>query len=423
MNKLIKINITIRFSKLFALIYLMLCISFVFAKPWRRHTIDSPNVDEGKLGADGVRLADFNSDGFLDITTGWEQGGAIVVYQNPRPQLVKLAWPSVTVGRVVSPEDAVFIDLNSDGNLDVVSSCEGKAKAMYVHWAPVDKDQYLKAEAWKTEIIKEVQGNMWMFAEPAQIDGRGGVDLFISSKGNNASIGWLTRNVTEVNGFVSSSYNYVKLRNAGWVMTLKAIDMDKDGDMDLLFSDRKGESRGVGWLENPSGNKAYLPAEWKEHMIGGVQYEVMFLDVGDINKNQNMDIICATRNMMMLQFEKKSKTWKANSIPNPNNVNNGKSVAIGDIDGDGNFDLVHTSNTGGNRKVSGVMWMKYSKSTWSAYDISGSLGVKFDIVELIDLDDDGDLDVVTCEENDNLGVFWYENPLYDSDKIHRITSD
>ena len=123
-----------------------------------------------------------------------------------------------------------------------------------------------------------------------------------------------------------------------------------------------------------------------------------------------MDIICAPRNMMMLQFEKKSKTWKANSIPNPNNVNNGKSVAIGDIDGDGNFDLVHTSNTGGNRKVSGVMWMKYSKSKWFAYDISGSLGVKFDIVELIDLDDDGDLDVVTCEENDNLGVFWYENP-------------
>ena len=44
-------------------------------------------------------------------------------------------------------------------------------------------------------------------------------------------------------------------------------------------------------------------------------------------------------------------------------------------------------------------------------DISGSDGVKHDLVELLDLDGDGDLDVLTCEERKNLGVFWYENPL------------
>ena len=43
-------------------------------------------------------------------------------------------------------------------------------------------------------------------------------------------------------------------------------------------------------------------------------------------------------------------------------------------------------------------------------DISGPVGVKFDRIELIDLDGDGDLDLMTCEERDNLGVFWYENP-------------
>ena len=45
-------------------------------------------------------------------------------------------------------------------------------------------------------------------------------------------------------------------------------------------------------------------------------------------------------------------------------------------------------------------------------DISGTIeGVKFDRIETIDLDGDGDLDVLTCEERDNLGVIWYENPL------------
>ena len=48
-------------------------------------------------------------------------------------------------------------------------------------------------------------------------------------------------------------------------------------------------------------------------------------------------------------------------------------------------------------------------------DVSGSVGVKFDLVELVDLDGDGDLDAITCEEVDNLGVFWFENPLYKSE--------
>ena len=57
----------------------------------------------------------------------------------------------------------------------------------------------------------------------------------------------------------------------------------------------------------------------------------------------------------------------------------------------------------------------YSK--WNVIDVSGSVGVKFDLVELVDQDGDGDLDAITCEEVDNLGVFWFENPLYDSSKL------
>ena len=42
--------------------------------------------------------------------------------------------------------------------------------------------------------------------------------------------------------------------------------------------------------------------------------------------------------------------------------------------------------------------------------LGGPAGVKFDLMQVLDLDADGDLDVITCEEVDQLGVVWYENP-------------
>ena len=84
--------------------------------PWTRHTIDN-RFD----GADGVKLGDANGDGWTDLVVPWEQTGVVVVYLNPGPARAASGWPAVTVGRVGDVEDAVFVDLDADGALDVVS--------------------------------------------------------------------------------------------------------------------------------------------------------------------------------------------------------------------------------------------------------------------------------------------------------------
>ena len=382
------------------------------AKPWKRHTIDSSSKAAGKLGADGVRLADVNGDGLLDITTGWEQGGAIVVYQNPGPAKARAAWPSVTVGRVVSPEDAMFIDLDNDGNLDVVSSCEGSARTMYIHWAPPKRADYWNPSAWRTEAIPATKGKqLWMFAAPARLDCRGAAELFVSSKGGNASIGFLVRKDPDLLARDAGGFEYVKLRSAGWIMSLEPLDMDGDGDTDLIYSDRRGANRGVGWLENPGSATIRKPTAWKDHLLGGQGKEVMFLDAADLDGDDDTDIVCTTRSQQLLIFKKADPKWDVDTLPNTYGLPHGKAVAIGDVNGDGRPDLVHTTNTGGNRNVPGVSWLEQAESKWAVHNIGGSVGVKFDLIELVDLDKDGDLDAITCEESDNLGVFWYENPL------------
>ena len=54
---------------------------------------------------------------------------------------------------------------------------------------------------------------------------------------------------------------------------------------------------------------------------------------------------------------------------------------------------------------------------WTFHDVSGPEGVKFDLNLILDVDGDGDPDIINTEENDNsrggnrgLGLIWYENP-------------
>jgi len=196
------------------------------------------------------------------------------------------------------------------------------------------------------------------------------------------------------------------MRDAGWIMSLIAVDMDGDGDLDILFSDRKGAHSGAYWLENPT---------WKEHVIGGVGKEVMFLSKGDLDGDGLEDVVAAIRPTELLwikRLDRSGNHWESHSIKLPADAGTAKGVAIGDINGDGRQDLVFTCENAKNKF--GVMWLSYQKSPaeeqWAAHDIGGKDGQKYDLAELVDLDGDGDLDLMTTEERELNAVIWYENP-------------
>lgn len=375
--------------------------------PWLMHTIDNSSQ-----GADGVRLADVNSDGLMDTTTGWEEGGMIRVYINPGYDAAKQPWKFVTVGKVQSPEDAVFVDIDNDGNMDVVSCCEGKTRTVYVHWAPKDKSEYMNDDAWVTEAIPVTQGQqMWMYCQPMQIDGKYGIDLVVGSKGENAAIGWLE---SPENPRDLSAWNFHPIYDAGWIMSIRLHDMDGDGLSDIVFSDRKGDNRGVKWLQNPQ-KIDDLKSYWKWHPIGGSDVEVMFLDMEDIDQDSLLDVVAAVYTNQIILMKRTSISvpphFDVFPIDIPAEAGIGKEVKVGDINLDGQMDIAFTTEKA---EQHGVMWITYkehpTERQWQAHPIADERGIKFDRIELIDLDNDGDLDLLTCEERDNLGVIWYENP-------------
>ncbi len=386
-------------------------------KPWKRHA-----VDDSSKGADGVRLADVNSDGRPDIVTGWEEGGVTKVYLHPGSASVVDKWPAVTVGATPCVEDAVFVDLDGDQAVDVVSCCEGATKTVYVHWAPNNKAQYLDAEKWRQSVLPASAGLMqWMFCMPMQVDGKNGIDLVAGAKGGNAQIGWFE---SPPDARDLAAYKWRPISPAGWIMSLKPADMDGDGDLDIVTSDRKGELRGCRWLENPGPGPDQL-GPWKNHFIGARDEEVMFMTIADFDADGAADVLVAVKGKALqkiLHFRRldsSGRLWRQETIPLPDNIGTGKGVAVGDIDRDGKCDVVFSCENSGGK--SGVMWLARSQNSqgprWLPHEISGVEGTKFDRIELLDMDKDGDLDVLTCEESakdsegkrKGLGVIWYEN--------------
>jgi hypothetical protein len=381
------------------------CVGTALAESWKRHTIDTSDRASGKRGADGVRLTDVNGDGHPDITTGWEEGGAVVVYLNPGPSRAKDRWESVTVGSVKGVEDAVFADLDADGAIDVVSCAEGKINNVFIHWAPKSKPDYQLTEKWKTDAFPATTGRRWMFAMPMDMNQDGRIDLVIGSKNKDAIVGWLENPANPRN---TADWKLHQLTPASWIMSIKAVDVDRDGQQDIVYSDRYGTEAGIYWLKNPGQTSSI----WERRLIGGEGKQVMFLCVGDLGAGKNNAVICATLDGSLIQcIPSESGEWTETSLPLPFGLKAGKGVAIADVNMDGRPDLVTTSEAQREAdEMVAVAWKENSEQGWIDHAISDARGRKFDRLEMLDLDGDGDLDLLTCEEVHDLGVFWYENP-------------
>ena len=309
---------------------------------------------------------------------------------------------------------------DGDGSPDIVSSTEGTSRKILVHWAP-SRERYTNENEWKTEVLY-ADGTQWMFAVPMNVDRRRGLDLIAGGKNERAAVGWLEspdepRNVRD--------WRFHRLSDAGWSMSLVVRDMNRDGRPDVLLSDRRGALSGVRWLEHPGSDSPALAGPWTNHWIGARGREAMLIDIADMNGDGVAEIIVPHYlgndfRLSLFRADTAGKAWTEYPITYPAIASLPKAAAVGDIDLDGRPDIVLSAEQArGDRQ--GIVLLRYRNSPfepqWEAFDVSGPQGMKFDLNLLLDVDDDGDLDILNTEENDNaaggnpgLGLVWYENP-------------
>lgn len=402
-------------SPYITLMMVLISFSFMLDKEklhagWPMHVIDDTS-----LGADGVKLGDLNGDGYEDIVCGWEQGHVARVYLNPYPDRM---WTFIQVP-APDVEDALMMDLDGDGVQDLVTFSEGDYQRITFHWAPAD-GRVPTSESWvSTDVPASIHVTQWMFGQPMDVDHRNGTDIIVASKNQGALVGWLEspENPRDV-----AAWKLHTISEAGWVMSVEVIDMNDDGQQDILISDRKGDDNGVKWFQHPGHDSPDLYQPWIGHTIGMKGRHPMFLGIRDTPQTGSLEIWVPDSEGSIFHFTRiglSGKFWKSAVMPFPQNAGRiGKSAAIGDINGDGRFDLV-TTYEGAEYRL-GVMWSTFDpkNNSWIHHDVSGLEGRKFDFAVLRDMDRDGDLDILTTEENNNsretrgLGLIWYENPLH-----------
>ena len=409
-----------------------------FTTPWVRHTIHGYSTGSTLSGADGVHLLDINGDGLLDVTSPWEQSAKVTVSLHPAAGSdPTMAWPTVVVPCTMNAiEDAKFADVDGDGNWDVITAGDA-GQRIYVAFGPASSS-ILTPSAWTCMTIAASGGvgvvQNWLQVAHADMDGDGIKDVVAGGRttGSGASlkqgqVGYFTNPTGGWRTGTAYVWHQIGLVGVDW--SLIPMDVDGDSDLDLIVSDSaqigtSSSMMGSRWLESPvsvSGSK------WINHMIHsykGAEQLARFLhaEPGRVIDGSSRD---TGTSFVGIRTMANCSTWSSVSVPWPSDVGHYNAVRPADIDGDSLEDLVFSTHhadsdyTTPPQDLSGVFWLKNNGAGgWQRGEISGVDGVKYDNLELVDIDGDGDLDVVTSEQGmagvtpaaDKFGIIWYENP-------------
>jgi hypothetical protein len=142
------------------------------------------------------------------------------------------------------------------------------------------------------------------------------------------------------------------------------VDLDGDGDNDIIVPRGNDNSAQVWWYEN-TGNGS----SWVERQIGSTQTgtEVKDIRVADMDNDGKLDVISRTRSTFTIYYQNSPTSWQETIHPNAYKsgmTSEREGMTVGDIDGDGKIDVILNGYW---RANPGIRTTDSTK--WPGYDI------------------------------------------------------
>jgi len=239
------------------------------------------------------------------------------------------------------------------------------------------------------------------------LDGDGDLDVLGTWEGSN-EVGWIRNN-----GAGAFSTLHVVDVNGGYQFRgIEAADVDGDGDQDLVSAIRQGIPS-LAWYAN-DGSGVFSVAQ----MISSAVPNVSALRVLDIDLDGDPDLLLRSMATVVFLRNDGAGNFTAPDTIGTTGFSLTDPVDGGDLDGDGDLDVVHGYGNGGLN----LHWIANVNGAFSPQQITyDSTIANMACLRTGDLDNDGDLDLVmggytelAWHANDGTGSFGEPIILSDS---------
>lgn len=390
--------------------------NFEFVQEWDSISIE---IDEnpvsvpwtGGYGFTNPALVDLDGDGDYDLPIGHVQG-LVAQYQNEgNAQIPDFKLTSTCFQNITDPGRSApfFVDADDDGDQDLFIDGDNSPLQYYCNNGNSSTPVFQLEE----DSLRDTSGNLLDGSGfcLADLDGDGDYDLLIG-KDNDSSPAppgalhyWENVGTPHNPNFVQITQQYLTF-DAGNCCEPDLVDMDGDGDLDLFFTTNDR----IGWMRNTG--TAQSPAFHLESydLVGSLP--PVTTDLADLDGDSLPDLVTADgwggvislRRCTILEPQPTFVPWQT--------INTDyllMEVTLGDLDADGNVDLL----VGGNQGVNHYLLYYQNQGTPHAPDFvlaATSLpGVTFDnVLQSALVDMDGDLDLL-IHSNRTTQTRYYEN--------------
>jgi len=348
----------------------------------------------------GLDMADINQDGFLDILSGR------YIYLNPRGSMED-KWQKVDIEKNV--DGILFLDVDGDEYVDFIAQALPE-----IYWLEAKNNS---GTSWTYLKIGEIPPTSHINSqgfEKGQIFEGGKMEFVIAGDGDIYCF--------EI-PFNPAKDEWKKLL-VGKNTSDEGIgvgDIDGDGDVDIAAGRRPeggSEPLILVWFENPGS----LSENWKSSEIGTSNHPIDRVEVADLNGDGGNDIIISEErypgkepdgNLFWYQnpLVKGKEKWARFRVVTQYSMNN---LDIADLDRDGDIDLVTNEHKGPTLETQ--VWVNDGSGKFSKVSIDwekeSHLGT-----QLADLDQDGDLDIVSAGWDNYQYIHVWRNDAIPSDPI------